>query len=229
MFMRNGRIAALALGVTCIAGGVLIGGVLTQSLALGAGTPRPEVDPANATIQLGAPAPLTGVTCLGEDKLASTGGRVPYITYTGSLAGGETESVAAENDYSLTGNLAINNITWTINLNTDRGVFSGKAVLTSPVGTPPQTIYSGKIVLVTQGNPASTSAPTTARGYIVAGIGLPDEGTTPGDDYVLANVEFEQLGLASANGSFGNLPLPTPQVPDFSVVANTPPRGTEAC
>jgi hypothetical protein len=228
MIMRKGRFAALAFGVTCAAGGILIGGVLTQSLALGAGTPKPEVDPANATIQLAASTPLTGVTCVGEDKLA-TGAKTPYITYTGSWAGGETESVAGENDYALTGNLAINNITWTINLNTDRGVLSGKAVLTSPVGTPPQTIYTGKLVLVTQGNPATASTSTVGRGYLTAAIALPDEGTTPGDDSLIANVEFGQLGLSSANGSFGNAPLAAPQVPDFSVVTNAPPRGTEAC
>jgi hypothetical protein len=228
MFMRKGRIAALALGATCAAGGVLIGGVLTQSLALGAGTPRPEVDPANATIQLGASTPLTGVACSGEDKLA-TGARTPYITYTGSWTGGETESVAGESDYPLSGTLTISNISWTINLNTDRGVLSGKAVLTSAAGTPPTTIYSGKVVLVTQGNPATASTSTVGRGYLVASIALPDEGVTPGDDSLIANVEFGSLGLGGADGSFGNVPLPTPSVPDFSVVTNAPPRGTEAC
>jgi hypothetical protein len=228
MFMRKGRTAALALGITCTVGGVLVGGVLAQSLALGAGTPKPEVDPANATIQLGAPTPLTGVTCVGEDKLA-TGAKTPYITYTGSWAGGETESAAGESDYPLSGTLTISKISWTINLNTDRGVLSGKAVLTSPAGTPPVTIYSGKLVLVTQGNPAATSAPTTGRGYLTAGMALPDEGLTPGDDALLANVEFGSLGLGGADGSFGNVPLPTPSVPDFAVVTNTPPRGTEAC
>lgn len=228
MLMRRGRIVALALGVTCTAAGVVIGGVLAQSLALGAGTPKPEVDQANATIQLGVSTPLTGVACPGEDKLA-TGAKTPYITYTGTWVGGETESVAGESDYPLSGTLTVSNISWTINLNTDRGVLSGKAVLTTPAGTPPVTLYSGKLVLVTQGNPAATSAPTTGRGYITASVSLPDEGATPGDDSLLANVEFGSLGLGGADGSFGNVPLPTPSIPDYSVVTNTPPKGTEAC
>jgi hypothetical protein len=228
MLMRKSQFVALALGVTCTSAGVVMGGLLAQGLASGSGTPKPEVDRANATIQLGAPAPLTGIRCLGEDKTAS-GAKTPYITYSGTWSGGETESVAGESDYPLSGTLTVSGISWTINLLTDRGVLTGKAVLTTPPGTTTQTLYSGRLVLVTQGDPSATSAPTSGRGYITAGIPLPDEVTTPGDDGLLANVEFPSLSLGSAVGSFGDVPAPSPSVPDFSVVTNVPPRGTQAC
>jgi hypothetical protein len=206
----------------------VIGGLFAQGVALGSGTPKPEVDPANATIQLGASTPLVGTPCLGEDKLAS-GAKTPYVTYRGTWTGGATETVAGESDHPLSGTLTVSSIVWTINLNTNRGVLSGKAVLTSPPGAVTQTFYSGRIVLVTQGNPAATSAPTVGRGYINAAFTVPDEGTTPGDDGLIANVEFGFLGLGGAAGSFGDVPLPVPSVPDFSVVTDAPPHGTQAC
>ncbi len=224
----KGKFYAVALGVTCTAFGVSVGGLLAQAQ----GTSKPEVDHANATIQLGG-TPLTSVTCKGEDKVVVTPGqpavKTPYITYSGTWTGGETETPAdlGESDYPLSGNLTVSNISWTINTFTDRGVLVGKAVLAPPTGATGG--YSGKLVLVTQGLPSSTAAPATGRGYLVANFQGPDDGVVgTNDDYLVANVEFGQLNVAGGNGFFGDAPG-APAVPDFSVVTNTPPKGTEHC
>jgi hypothetical protein len=128
---------------------------------------------------------------------------------------------AGESDYPLSGTLTVSSIVWTINLSTDRGLLVGNAVLTPPPGTTTQTVYSGRLVLVTQGNPTATSAPTVGRGYLTAAVKLPDEGLSTGDDAVIANLEFPSLGLNGATGSFGDGVLPVPQIPDFSVVKNS--------
>ena len=159
----KGKFYGVALGVTCTAFGVSVGGLLAQAQ----GTSKPEVDQANATIQLGG-TPLTSVTCKGEDKVGTPPAKPLYMTYSGTWTGGETETPAdlGESDYPLSGTLTVSNISWTINTFTDRGVLVGKAVLAPPAGATGG--YSGKLVLVTQGLPSSTAAPATGRGYLVA-------------------------------------------------------------
>jgi len=56
-------------------------------------------------------------------------------------------------------------------------------------------------------------------------IQLPDEGTTPGDDSLIAKVEFE-LNLTSATGQFGDVPRSL-GVPDYSVVTNVAPKALD--
>jgi hypothetical protein len=217
--------AASALGVSCVALGGVAGALLAPT-----STPKPEIDRANATIQLGGT--LKSVTCTGEDKLP-TGAKTPYITYSGSWSGSESQILPDATDYNLSGSLTVSGLSWTINLNTDRGVLSGKAVLTGP-NTAGKTVttYVGTLTVITQGNPDATSAPTTGRGWLVANFKLPDDGVSgPNDDYLYANVEFPSIGLGGATGAFGDDPgtINPPSVPDYSVVANTPPKSNQAC
>ena len=136
-------------------------------------------------------------------------------------------------DYNLSGTLTVSDIEWTINLNTDRGVLSGKATMTQP-NTAGQTVtaYAGNLTVITQGLPSSSTAAATGRGWIVANFKLPDDGVSgANDDYLYANVEFPNMTVTSATGAFGDDPgtVNPPSVPDYSVVANTPPKSTEAC
>ncbi len=214
--------AASALGVSALALGGVAGAVLDQSTKA-----KPEIDRASATIQLGGT--LQPVTCTGEDKLAS-GAKTPYETYTGTWTGSENQIVPDPTDYNLTGMLTVSGISWTINLNTDRGVLVGKATLVYPGTT--TSAYAGTITVITQGLPSSTSAPTTGRGWIVANFKLPDDGVAgANDDYLYANVEFPTINAGGATGAFGDEPgtVNPPSVPDYSVVANTPPKSTQAC
>jgi hypothetical protein len=183
-------------------------------------TSNPEIDRASATISLQGSLPV--VQCTGEDKIG-------YETYTGTWIGGETQIVPDPTDYPLSGPLTVSGIKWTINLKTDRGVFVGKASLTLPGTTTPE--YAGTLVVITQGLPTSTAAPAMGRGWLVSNFKLPDEGATPNDDYLYANVEFPMMTVGGATGAFGDDPgtVTPPSVPDYSVVANTPPKATEVC
>jgi hypothetical protein len=213
---------ASALGASCVALGGVAGALLAPTPVL-----KPEIDRANATIQLGGA--LKSVTCFGEDKLAS-GAKTPYVTYTGTWKGSENQILPDATDYDLSGTLKVTGITWTINLNTDRGVFNGAATLTVPGAT--TKTYVGTLTVITQGDPASTSTLTTGRGWLVANFKLPDDGVSgPNDDNIYANVEFPTFGLGGATGAFGDDPgtVTPPSVPDYSVVANTAPNSTEAC
>jgi hypothetical protein len=63
------------------------------------------------------------------------------------------------------------------------------------------------------------------EGWISGGVKLADEGTTPGDDSLIANVEFE-INLGAANGQFGDAPASL-GIPDFSVVTNVAPKAAD--
>jgi hypothetical protein len=208
----KGRLYACAFGVTSVAFGAVAGGLLAQA----ATTAKPEIDRANANIQLGGT--LKPVSCVGEDK-------TDYVTYLGSWSGGENQVLPDPTDYKLTGTLTVSNIQWTINLKTDRGVLVGAATLQAVAGGAPT--YAGTLTLITQGNPASSTSPTTGRGWIDAPIKLPDEGALKNDDSLLANVEFPSLSTGGGAGWFGDLPG-APNVPDFSVVTNAN-NSNEAC
>jgi hypothetical protein len=194
-------IAALATGLV-IAAGAGIG----ATVAAAAGSP--EIDAANATIQL--PKTTFAITrCAGEDGEF-------YETLRGHWTGGETDVTPGSTDYNLTGKLAVNNVVWTINLKTQRGVLHGNAVLTSIPATTavPQKTYAGPITLITQGDPTGAANGTTAaRGWINAPTftnKVADGGS------LLANVEMQILPSFSANGEFGG----SMGFPDFSVATN---------
>jgi hypothetical protein len=203
----------VAVGVLCTALGAVAGGLV----AAAASTHTPEIDRANANIQLGGN--LVPKPCNGEDAPA------PYVTYSGTLRGGESQVVPDPTDYVLNGTLTISGIEWTINLNTGRGVLTGKVVLAGGSAST-VTVYTGTITLVTQGTPASGAA-STARGWISARVSLPDETGFTKDDSLVANVEFPQLSPTGGVGFFGDgSGSGGPNVPDFSVVTNVSPSTT---
>jgi hypothetical protein len=201
--MTKLRVAVTALcAAACVAAGATIA-------SAAAGTP--EIDRANANIQLSGS--LNPVRCVGEDA-------IPYITYIGGYRGGESQVVPDPTDYPLSGPLVISGINWTINLKTMRGVLNGEVTLSTAAGPD----YTGRLILVTQGLPAA-GALVPARGWINAAFKLPDEGTVPGDDNLIANVEFK-LGLTSAIGHFGDLPASF-NTPNYSVVTNVAPNALD--
>jgi hypothetical protein len=206
--------------VVCASLGALAGGFVAQA----ATTPAPEIDRANANIQLGGT--LVSKTCNGEDATA-TGGPIPYITYSGSWRGSASQVVPDPTDYLLSGALKVTGIRWTINLNTGRGVLIGKAVLSSSAAN--ATTYSGTLTVVTQGVPAA-GAVVAGRGFLTAGFPLSDDGVAPpNDDHLVANVEFPAMSPGGATGFFGDK-SGTASVPDFSVVTNVwPSTSTEHC
>jgi hypothetical protein len=180
------------------------GACATVAAAAGGG---PEVDQANTTTQLAA-SPFGSVRCLGE-------GGVPYVTFRGAWHDRET-GLPPATDRNLSRPPAINNIVWTGNLKTQRGVLRGNAVFSSDSASAPLKTYVGPITLITQGLPGSAGAPVPARGWINAGTLAKD---APDGGSLLANVELQiQPGFA-ADGEFGNM---TMSFPDFSVATNTP-------
>ncbi len=190
--------------IAAVATSVLVAAGAGATIAAAAGAP--EVDEANATIQLGA-SHFTAARCLGEDG-------VTYETFRGSWKGGETDLTPGSTDYNLTGSLAVNRIVWTVNLKTQRGVLRGTTALTSDTAAAPVKTYTGPITLITQGLPAASTPPVSARGWINAATdtnGAPDGGS------LLANVELQILPGFAANGEFGNQ---TMNFPDFSVATN---------
>lgn len=181
-------------------------------VAIAAAASTPEVDEANATIQL-APAHLTAKTCAGEDG-------INYETLRGTWAGGESDLTPGSTDYSLTGALNLSSVVWTINLKTQRGLLEAAATLKGAATTalPPST-YAGRIFLVTQGlpNPAGAALPPVqARGWINAiinNVAVP----VPNPGQLLANVELQVLPGLSAVGEFGNQSM---HFNDISVTTN---------
>jgi len=210
LLMAVGAIACVGVGATI--------GVVAAS-----GTP--EIDRANATFQLSGN--LTPVRCPGED-VNSAGGSIPYETFSGSYMGGESQVMPDPTDYSLSGKVSITGVSWTINLSTKRGVFSGVITLFTTT-SPPAISYRGSITLITQGVPASGAAPVNARGWInakfvTADDGIPPTASNPNDDSLLANTEFK-LTPSSAVGQFGDLAGAGPGTlgfKDLSVVTNEP-------
>jgi hypothetical protein len=201
--MRKKTLLA-AFGVLCFA----LGGVVVRAAS---GTP--EIDRANATLQLAGT--LKPTNCAGEDGTF-------YDTYKGSWKGSESQIVPDATDYPLTGTVVVSGIKWTINLGSSRGVLTAVIKLTNPASA--ALVYSGNLTLVTQGLPAP-GATVPARGWITASIKLPDEGTTPGDDNLIANVEFN-LNDSGASGQFGDL-AGSLQTPNFSVVTNVAPKALD--
>jgi hypothetical protein len=195
-------------------------------VAEAATTHTPEIDRANANIQLGGT--LTSKTCNGEDVIATTGGPTPYVTFSGTWKGSEGQVLPDPTDYPLSGGLTVSGIEWTVNLSSGRGVLVGKAVLTNSAAN--AATYSGTLTVVTQGVPAA-GAVVSGRGFLTANILLPDDGvaTSPKDDHLVANVEFPSLSPTGAVGFFGN-GAGAASVPDFSVVTNVwPPTSTQHC
>jgi hypothetical protein len=206
--------------IACAALGALAGGFVAEA----ATTPAPEVDRANANIQLGGT--LVSKTCHGEDGTA-TGGPIPYVTYSGTWMGSEGQVLPDPTDYLLSGALKVSGIKWTINLNTGRGVLTGNAVLTT--STANARTYSGMLTVVTQGVPAA-GAVVPGRGFLTANFVLPDDGVVgPNDDRLVANVEFPSMSPGGATGFFGDK-AGGAAIPDFSVVTNAwPSSSTEHC
>jgi hypothetical protein len=197
-----------------LAAGIAVVLAFLGGMAVRAASGTPEVDRASSTMQLSGQ--LRPTNCVGEDA-----GK--YVTYKGSYRGGESQFLPDPTDYALSGSLSINAIQWTISRNTGRGVLTGAITLQNAAGA---VVYAGKLTLVTQGLP-SPGAAVPGRGWIVAAFAPPDEGTTPGDDNLLANVEFA-LATTSANGQFGDaVGSGSLGFPDFSVVTNVAPKALD--
>jgi hypothetical protein len=216
MLMKRALLAT-SMAVLCTSVGVIGGGYLTQARA--ATAPTPEVDRANANLQL--KSSLKSVSCTGEDS-------VSYVTYSGQWKGSESQTLPDPTDYNLTGTLTVSKIEWTINTASTtlppRGVLTGVATLTNSAGG---TVYVGQMILVTNGLPV-TGAAAEARGWIEASIKQPDDvaSTTKGDDFLIANVELE-ITVNSAIGLFGDNSPGTLGYPDFSAVTNVAPKAAD--
>jgi hypothetical protein len=186
-----------------------LGGVLVHAATSG----TPEVDNANATQSL--QGRLVAKQCTGEDGIA-------YVTFRGTFAGSETETTPGLTDYDLSGSLTVKGIVWTINGKTGRGVLTGTIALVSTAGIPE---YTGKITMITQGFP-TVGGVVPGRGWIVAGFAPADEAPAPpGDDSLLANVEWN-IGATTISGAFGDA-APLVGFPNFSVVTNVAPKALD--
>jgi hypothetical protein len=206
----NRPFRAIVVGLACCSVGVLAGGVVAYAVS---GTP--EIDRANATIQL--QGNVKPISCVGEDG-------TPYATWSGKYTGGESQVMPDPTDYPLSGPLAISGIKWTINMTTKRGVLTAKITLSDPAAA--VTTYVGKLTLVTQGVPAAGAAAVPGRGFIVANFVVADDGAAPpNDDNLVANVEA-MLGTTGGSMVFGDAP-PNFGLPDFSVVTNVAPTAAD--
>jgi hypothetical protein len=175
-----------------------------------AGTP--EVDKANATLSFSAQPPLRQVSCAGEDGS-------PYVTFSGTYIGSETDVTVGSTDYSLSGTAVIKGISWTINTATKRGYLTGAITLS----TSTDATFAGNVTLVSDGLPAAGAA-VPARGTIQASFKPADDGVTPpNDDILFANIEFK-LGLTGAGAMYGDA-AGFGGTPNFSVVTNLPADG----
>jgi hypothetical protein len=193
---------------------LLFGGVVAF-----AGPGTPEIDNANANITLHGTYPIH-TQCIGEDQTTNH-----YQTYAagGNWVGTETQSAGDTTEHGLNGNLTLSGIKWTIRAN-GRGVLTGAISLaTSASGT----IYSGVLILVSQGFPTSPPAPPNvyARGWIRAHLSQPDETETTGDDSLIANVEFK-LGLTMMTGMFGTVPGSNATA-NYAVTTNLAPTAAD--
>jgi hypothetical protein len=186
-------------------------GVVAATVIAGALTGTPEIDRANARLQLSGS--LTAKGCVGEDN-------VDYLTYRGTWSGGETQVLPDATDYALGGPVKVSGINWTINSKTKRGVLIGTITLTKPSTTAVVTVYTGRLTLVTQGLPSAAGPAVPARGWITASIKLPDEGAAA-EDFLIANTEFK-ISPSSAIGEFGDA-AGTFSIPNYSVVTNVAP------
>ena len=201
------RKRVVVVAATAVTAGAL-GGVIAHA-AVG----TPEIDRANATMQL--TGNLRSVGCVGEDA-------TDYVTWLGSWTGSEAQIVPDATDYTLTGAVTVSGIKWTINSSTHRGVLTAGITLTA--ATTGGGEYKGTLTLVTQGAPAAGSL-VPARGWINAAMVPADEGVTPSDDSLIANVEFN-ISTTGANGQFGD-GVASLGYPDFSVVTNVAPKALD--
>lgn len=188
---RRGMLAGIAaLAAVGISAGVAV-----------AASGVPEIDRANATMRLAAEPQFVSRACAGEDGIR-------YVTFRGGWHGGEIDVTPGSTDYSLKGVLTISKVVWTVNLETQRGVLAGAAVLTEAgVRT-----YAGTMRLITQGLP-SAARPAAARGFLSAATYT--NGTTDGGS-LLGNVELKIGAGFSASGLFGDS-AGTLNTPDYSV------------
>jgi hypothetical protein len=174
-------------------------------IAVAAAISSPNINAANASIQLGS-AKFVPTACSGV-------GGVPYVTFRGTWKGGETDLGSAP--YNLSGTLTIKKVVWTINLKTDRGVLKGSATLVGDASSGSNlTTYSGPLTLITQGPPNVAGTTVPARGWMNASTytdGVADGGS------LLANVELQIGPGFAANGEFGNS---TMGILDYSVTTN---------
>lgn len=190
---------------------VFVGGMVARAAIATSGTP--EIDRANAKITL--QGKLAPTKCVGEDG-------VGYLTYKGSYTGSESQILPDPTDYTLSGLLTVSGIHWTINTKTLRGVLTGTVTLSAAAGAE----YVGTLTLISQGLPSATAA-VPSRGWIVAKFKPADEGVAPGDDNLLANVEFG-LFTSGATGQFGDAAgSGTAGVLDYSVVTNVAPTALD--
>ncbi len=181
--------------------------VFAGSIAAASAAGGPEIDEANATIQVGASSFVT-TTCAGEDG-------IKYETFRGTWKGGETETTPGFTDYNLTGPFTVKKVVWTVNLTTDRGVLTGTASLKSaPSGsTTLEATYAGQLTLITQGLPNAAGSAVPARGWIDAAT---DTNNAPDGGSLLANVEFQINPGFAAFGQFGDANA-SMGIPDYSV------------
>ncbi len=186
--------------------------------AVFASSGTPEINRANATMNLTGTYPSV-VSCTGEDT-------INYRTYRagGPWTGPQTEVAPDPADYALSGALSFTNIVWTINLNTQRGVYRATATLRTTAGA---VVYTGPLTLITQGVPAPKgNLNVYARGWLSAHFAPADDTVAPpGDDYLLANVQFK-LDLGSAQGEFGTAPAGF-GAGTYAVVTNVTPASAD--
>jgi hypothetical protein len=187
------------------------------SVALASAVTGPEIDKANATIQVAA-TKVTAIQCPGFN---AGGVNAPYETWTFGWKGTETNTPPVSTNYNLTGTFTVPKVTWTVDLATGRGVLTGTATLKNvpPDGSKVETIYSGALTLITQGIPGQDAAgndAVPARGWMNAATYT---GTVKDGGNLLANVEFEINPAFGANGQFGDA-NPSLGIPDYSVWTN---------
>jgi hypothetical protein len=190
---------------------VLVAGTIGVSGVAFAVVGTPEVNNANANVTLNPVASFKPTACAGEDG-------IHYITYRGTWKGAEHDVTPGNTDYDLSGSLKVANVLWTINTQTQRGVLKGAVTLAglSATGAPTGTIYSGNLVLITQGMPASAGTVVPGRGWISAATST--AGTNDGGS-ILANVEFKITPSFDAVAVFGDSAA-NGNTPNFSVAFN---------
>jgi hypothetical protein len=180
--------------VSAVLASALAFSMLSMAIALAAVNATPEVDRPNATMQLNNHKFKT-VACAGEDG----GG---YETLRGHWKGTEADFTPGSTDYNLNGTLTINQVVWTINLGTGRGVLRSPITLFDPASA--LRIYSGRVTIITQGVP-QPGIVVDGRGWIDAKTFDPP-GTADGGS-LLANLEVQINGNnLDLRGEFGEAP-----------------------
>lgn len=194
-----------------------------NSVVFASSPPTPEINRANATMNLKGTLGL--VSCVGEDGIT-------YHTYRagGPWQGTQTEVAPDPADYGLTGtgnaSLTFTNIVWEIKMSpSNPGVFTATVTLRKTAAG--AVVYTGSLTLLTQGLPVSGPTPNVyARGWLQAHFAPADDTIAPpGDDYLLANVQFK-LNTTIAQGNFGSA-APNLGVASYAVVTNVAPTAAD--